>query len=169
MCKAFSQVNPDDSVPLFFDAFKEHLEWDLNCPYLFLEYLIERKGQNVHNVLFPECDSADRKKFKKVHSLNNKDIIQLACIAKLSKTELLEFMAYCGNSFSPRSMIDRAIIKALKLWPFEKLEDLRGFIEDETDGIDINFEKLTPRDEKLDCAWLTPKERYELLQDRTIY
>ncbi len=163
-CRFFASADPDQSVGTNFNEFRKLPDHDPKYPYYFLSFIMQQKGINIDDMLSPECNSDARKKFKRVEQLKNKDLIQLAFLCKLTRTETLELMAYNGTCFSPKSRIDMALMDCLANWRDVQqgtLEDLRIRVEELSD-CEIKFTKLEDYDEEMDQGWLSAEERKEI-------
>lgn len=167
-CKVFSEVKAQETIML--DVKEYGQKYDPKYPYNFLLYLFEQRGTNERKELAPICDHDHRKKFKELKSLQNKDIIQLSVLAGLNTTEILEWMAVAGNSLSPFSRIDRAIVLLMRRGMFEDIyfySELLSFFEEKL-GIRLTFNNLNKIEEKLDNAWRSKGEIADLMAQNGI-
>ena len=166
-CKLFSYVNPEDSINTHFMEFRVKPKSNPASTYQFLEFTIERKGLEIEELISPICDSDARKKFKRTQQLKNKDLIQLAFLCKLTRTETLELMAYNGTCFSPKSRIDMALKECLEKWDFiinKNIEDLRNMVDDLAD-CEIDFVSNEDYVDDIDKGWLRENERQQIRAD----
>ena len=109
-CKVFSRVHHDESINVDLKEFYDTSVERKNNPYYFYLFLLHKKGLDPVETLSGDCTKEQRHGLSKVKRLNNKDIIQLAAIANLTRSETLELMAYNGTSFSPTSILDMAFV-----------------------------------------------------------
>ena len=163
-CRSFSYVDPEDSINTHFMEFRQKPKSNPASTYQFLEFIIERKGLDIEELVSPICDSNERKKYKKTQQLKNKDLIQLAFLCKLSRTETLELMTYNGTSFSPKSRIDMALKECLEIWNEIIGKDIQVLREkvDELADCEIDFHPLDGYESENDYGWLRENERQEI-------
>ena len=163
-CKVFSLVHKNESPKIDYDFFKEH-KLDPTYPFSYLEYLMLKKGRDIKE-LSPTCDRNARKQLSRLSHLHNKDIYMLSTLAELTTTEMLEFMAFNGSSFSPNSWIDTIVVQYLldQDWPIPYSDFINEF-EDIT-KIELSFAGLSKLDKLLDQMWLTPGEKAILLKEK---